>query len=225
MTRFPCSLWFVLSAACVLSATCVLSTKVWAEPPQPQRPSDPPSIEKAPPADDPAEPDSAGTLEIPSILQQPLTPLPQPDADARRRFNEAVQRRIQQALENGDDTPTGDPILDGTLNAIRRQGSVLQDWPADQALFSTPASGASPPGNLQPGGLPAGGLHAGGTTDEAYYHTAEALLRSARLLSRLPGQDATRQQLIQQLRREAVRCLSDESGEPALYGSPPLITP
>lgn len=187
MTRFLCSLWFVLSAANLL-----------AQPPQPERPSDPPSIESAPPATAPAQQEPTGTLVIPPELQQPLPPLPPPDADARRRFDEAVQKRIQQALENGDTTPTGDPILDGTLNAIRRQGSVLQDWPADQALFSTitPATGTPPP---------SGGL------DEAQYTAAEALLRSARLLSQLPGQDATRQQLIQQLRREALRCLAGDA--------------
>ncbi|QEG39022.1 hypothetical protein [Roseimaritima ulvae] len=198
MTRLLCSRWSVLFAASLL-ATSLWAVRGLAEPPQPERPSDPPSIENAmedPPETPPASESSpADLLVIPPELQQPLPPLPPPDADARRRFDEAVQRRIQEALENGDTAATGDPILDGTLNAIRRQGSVLKDWPADQALFSTPAG---PPHNPPAGSQP----------DEAHYHTAEALLRSARLLSQLPGQDATRQQLIHELRREAARCLA-----------------
>ncbi|WP_153558248.1 hypothetical protein [Roseimaritima sediminicola] len=210
----------LLTGGCVWAGGCLWTAAAVAAPPLA---GDPPSIEQAQPAgptapqdletsqelETPQEPE---TSQVPADAPQPAAPpsgLRQPPPQSappslERQRDEAVRRQIQRALEKGETAETGDPILDGAINAIRRQGSVLDKWPAEQALFHQ-----SPEVHRDPPALAADPrADDAQMRDESYYLTAESLLRSARLLSRLPGRDARRDQLINQLRREAQRCLA-----------------
>jgi len=184
-----------------------------ADAPQPLPASDPPSIKANPPGTDTPSPlpataepakrphdPAVEVLQMPPLRLRSLDPDAAPQAEDERP-NQQAEQQIQRALQTGEATETGDPILDETLRVIRKQGSVLRDWPADQAIYS---SDAEPPAGLSPAGVSPAPPSA---ISEAHYKTAESLLRSARLLAELPGNDSQRQQIVAQLRAEAIRCL------------------
>ncbi len=83
---------------------------------------------------------------------------------------------------------TNDPILNDVLNVIRQQGSVLDgsslDLPSGDAAESVES------------------------TDSQRALAAELLLRTSRTLEQIGPVDKTRQQLVKQMRGEAVRLLS-----------------
>lgn len=177
------------------------------------------------PSDDPP------TLRIPeNIGEDP------PPSNGEGRVPEAIRDAIRQ---RGDQRETGDAILDGVLDAIRRRGSVLDGSPLDPRqrdgdplpqpeLRPLPREGS---GN---GFAPPPGRRRGAATRprspidaEGRFLLAEQLLKTARLLALRPDADPARRQLIDDLRAEAARVLaetrpprSDGGPMPAGYGEP-----
>lgn len=115
------------------------------------------------------------------------------EAEAKAQIRKALQGA---GGENEQQKSVRDPLLDDVLQMLRRQGSLLDGTVLDPKLNET-AERAEPAGS-GPSARP---------NRPAAFRTAETLLRSARLLEALPGQDAARQQLIQRMRGEASRCL------------------
>ncbi len=108
----------------------------------------------------------------------PLPPEASPEA----------KERIRRALSGEDgETMTGDPTLDDVLQIIKRRGSIL-----DGSTLADRES-SHPDKNMKT------------TTERA--RVAESLLRSARLLERLPDGGADRADLINSMRSEAANVL------------------
>lgn len=166
----------------------------------------------------------------------------EPD-DALQRGGGAGEK-IREMLEGrGDPRETGDPILDGVLDLLRNRGSVLDGSPLDPRSEESglrplpdaaPMPGAGPApewvpyreGQSHPRSIPRPAptekASAPGAADDASrYLLAEQLLRTARLLAAQPPGDAQRQQLIDDLRNEAARCLAPQPPAPPNYGPVP----
>ena len=127
------------------------------------------------------------TLADPPASDPKSLPLPDlPDLEVQQsqpiRRNPQVEKKIRDAIENGDFQETGDPVLDDLLKFMR-ENSVLRNTSLDPALDSP------------------------GATTSARARAAESLLKSARLLEKIESSDKTRQDLVNQLRSEAVRLL------------------
>lgn len=111
---------------------------------------------------------------------------------------DSIKSQILRSLQEPERTPqSGDPILDGILDAARQRGSILEHFPETTGP------------DLDRGQSQAA---AAADTDDFSAHVAEQLLKSARLLARLPkepdGSPAeSRAELIARLRAEAARCL------------------
>lgn len=130
----------------------------------------------------------------PAIADQPLQVLEPPRFDPTKipPENDAVKVKIRQALENPERAKTtGDVVLDGFMDVIRQQGSLV-----DRRLPEFPEF-----------------LQASEPPSEQHYLLAEQLLMTARLLSHDPSQ-GERRQLIRLLRQEAARCLNTRTISP-----------
>jgi hypothetical protein len=130
-------------------------------------------------------PQADNQLELPDL----------PDSELRTNTREqtpnpATQQRIRQALEGTGATPSGDGMLDDVLQFIERRGSVLdgselESVESELGIANTPVD--APPGRA---------------------HAAESLLKAARRLEKIEPLDKTRRELVNQMRREAVRLLT-----------------
>lgn len=160
----------------------------------PQRPAgDAPSGSTSPAPD----------LDPPSITPPPDQAPPDGRQDAGAKPGDTrIRDKIREALRGGEGgaSATGDAILDDVIGIIRAQGSVLDGTALDEDVEAV-----LPPGATAPGAPPTDAS----TIDvsEQRYRVAESLLRTARLLSRLPDADGQRRSLVRQLRIEATRCL------------------
>ncbi len=141
-------------------------------------------------------------LTVPSV-EGVLPPLPSsPDI-------EAIIRKTLSNPESG--ASTGDPILDGVLEAAGRRGSVVKgsmferfpsaDLNANPGLPGESSSG--PQGIVGPRFSPSREQ-----AEDELCHVAEQLLVTARLLAQLPdGAMGPRRRLVTEMRREAARIL------------------
>lgn len=197
---------------------------------RPERDSQQPEPSADRPPVDP--PDDPPTLRIPENLGSDLPPT----------GDDRIPERIRDALrQRGDHGETGDAILDGVLDAIRSQGSVLDGSPLDARqsvdeprprpeLRPLPQEGfgrgsEEPRRDRRKSGYP--GHDRSRVDAEAHFLLAEQLLKTARLLDALSDSDPARQRLIENLRGEAARILaamrlppSDVGPAPAGYGEP-----
>lgn len=185
------------------------------------------------PADDPP------ALRLPEGLGPELSPT------GDERVPENIRDALQGREEQGE---TGDAILDGVLDAIRRRGSVLDGSPLDPRAVDE-----APPGQPELRPLPREELQRReesfesdlerprgrrrpsasrspihrAVDAEARFRLAEQLLRTARLLASYGENDPARRQLVADLRDEAIRLLAipprprgDGGPAPAVYDEP-----
>lgn len=184
------------------------------------------SPQSEPPADRPlAIPsDDPPTLRIPENLGPDLPPTADDQAPAK----------IRDALrQHGDGDQTGDPILDGVLDAIRSRGSVLDD-----SLLDPRHSDGEPLPRPELRPLPRDGFGNGAEgrlrhrreldsrsheliDAEANFLLAEQLLKTARLLAARSDSDVARRRLIDSLRGEAARVLAETRLPPPEAGPAP----
>lgn len=185
-------------------------------PPPPPLPVPPPVT---PPLTLPTdEADAAGGV------QQVVIPL---SDEVRRRIEAALRRPASD--DQGRPLPpatTGDPILDDVLEVIRRRGSLLDGSALDPQEELAADDLSRPPALLPPIGRRQGsageslsdllgrevagdGLD-GAVNRDAGFEAAEALLRAARKLSALSGDDEGAQRLIAAMRERATMLLLDE---------------
>ena len=157
-------------------------------------------------------------------VQQVVIPL---SDEVRRRIEAALKRPASD--DQGRPLPpatTGDPILDDVLEVIRRRGSLLDGSALDPQEESAADDLSRPPALVPPIGRRQGtageslsdllgrevegaGID-GVVSREAGFEAAEALLRAARKLSALSGDDEGAQRLIAAMRERATMLLLDE---------------
>lgn len=199
-------------------------------------------LERAAPAEDlPLEipADDPPALRIPENLGSE----PPPSGDER------VPENIRDALQGRESqSGTGDAILDGVLDAIRRRGSVLDGSPlepraGDDAPLTQPELRPLPreefnrrdeifeenrerPRGRRRSSAPRSPSRPA-VDAEARFLLAEQLLKTARLLASRDENDPARRKLVADLRDEAVRLLaapprprSDGGPAPAGYDEP-----
>ncbi len=135
-----------------------------------------------PPTESPAGP--RRTLELPDL----------PDGAFRRNpgapnLDPGLQHKIRAAIESGDFAETGDPGLDEVLQILQKQGSVL-----DGSILEPAADEGIPEKRPQSASVKA--------------RAAECLLKAARVLEKIDPADKTRRDLVNQMRRESVRLLT-----------------
>lgn len=142
------------------------------------------------------------TLTVPSV-EGVLPPLPtSPDI-------EAIIRKTLSNPESG--ASTGDPILDGVLEAAGRRGSVVKGSmfervPSEELNANT---GLPPESPARPQGITGHRFpQSPEQAEDELCHVAEQLLVTARLLAQLPGGAiGHRRRLVTEMRREAARLL------------------
>lgn len=134
----------------------------------------------------PAEPpaDQPKTLELPDLPDLKI-----PDRKENPQRDERIQRIIRDSLEQGSAAETGDPVLDDVLQVIKNRPSILQGSSLDPAVDQDSPKPDS--------------------TVSARAHAAECLLRAARVLERIDLADENRRELVNQMRRESVRLLTE----------------
>ncbi len=136
------------------------------------------------------------TLAQPPTKPRKVLELPDlPDDFKRTRIpsnaDPEVQRIIRERLEQGNFEETGNPVIDDILQLMKKVGpSVLKDSSldpaADQHAIKKPANAVS-----------------------AKARAAECLLKAARNLEKIEPLDKTRRDLVNQMRRESVRLLTE----------------
>lgn len=124
------------------------------------------------------------------VTRWPAAQAQPPSEAAAEAEQDRVQESIRRALQGGSEpAPHSEPLLQDVLDLIKQQGSVL-----DGSSLNMPDADAS--------------TTKGATGSEAYYRTAESLLKAARLLNALPKTgDTRREQLVHQMRNEARQCM------------------
>ena len=127
-----------------------------------------------------------------------------------------VIETIRRALNDDPDAQrSDDPILDDVLSVIKQQGSVL-----DGSVLDRPGNGSSLDETVAGESLPDASTLEGcletnhddrsasaRVTSKAL--AAERLLKAARILEQVRPLDSARLELVQQMRRETVRLLSE----------------
>lgn len=139
-----------------------------------------------------------------------------PASPSEEEMNRAKAKIAEFLKNNRQSNParsSGDPILDDVLDVIRRRGSVIEG----SALDAGTAEGQS----LAPGNTAAErrGDYSGpgpSSSSDAAYVAAERLLRAARSLQRLAGQDAGNDELARAMRRQAAKLMIDAISQESL---------
>jgi len=126
------------------------------------------------------------------VFDSPTPPEPTvtPESKAADKIRAALQDRQPP-------TPSGDPILDDVLQIIKQRGSILDGSSLDHGIDSSAEQASRSP-----------------TRDAAgpsviKFRTAEQLLKAARMLEKIDPHDLARQELVEMLRRETVRLMSN----------------
>ena len=109
---------------------------------------------------------------------------------------------------------TGDPILDDVLGIIRRQGSILDGSVLD------PVTADDRHDSVLPDSRRADGANSDSRARDSVYDVAEQLLRVARMLQRLPGRDAERNELARAMRGQATKLMIDGISRESKASSP-----
>lgn len=177
--------------------------------------SDPQPVPVLPPAKMPvrAKPPARKTLVPP-----PEVPLPV-DSISQDAF-EPAQEKIRAALEGeASSGGTGDGVLDDVLGMIRRQGSVLKGSsldPLDDASLEIDGalhadSSTTESQSLDGAQLPASQLQAAPSRSALSRAAlaAEQMLKSARLLENIGSANQDRAELVNRMRAEAVKLLTE----------------
>lgn len=112
------------------------------------------------------------------------------DSDKKSRELEVLKK----AIGGDQDAATNDPILAPLVEMINEGGSVLEGSSLDPRNEEAPS------------------FHASTASKESDQKAlvAESLLRSARLLRRFSGNDDARQKLVIEMRREAVKIMTEQ---------------
>jgi hypothetical protein len=151
-----------------------------------------------------APPDEATPPENPITLPETTSPDEASDLEAPQAL-----RAIQRAMRGETDLRTDDPVLEPLLQLLgdkARRRSPLEKLPSRRELLgreqplTSEAVRQSPRRSkiARPGGNP-----------DPRWRAAESLLKSARLLDRLEPADENRQELVNRMRQQAVRILTD----------------
>ena len=134
-------------------------------------------------------PNASNQIELPDL----------PDAELRANLSESAadpqtQQRILQALKGKRGPESGDGVLDDMLEIIKRNGSVLDgsELESVESELDSNRGLGKPASDSRPNRARA----------------AESLLKTARRLERIEPLDKTRCELVNQMRREAVRLLT-----------------
>lgn len=101
-----------------------------------------------------------------------------------------AEQKIRDALQGRADKPTGDGVLDDVIGLIKKKGSILDGSSLDPNQDSAE--------KVTTAGLISRKAHA-----------AEQLLRASRLLSQFDSNDPSRLELVNQMRAEAVKLLTE----------------
>ena len=156
----------------------------------------------------------------PPALSSPLVVPDTPPADLLPRLQQSenrarVEELMQEALQRDGSRPSsGDQTLDDVLRVLRQRGSILDDSsldPQQQDPRLTPAGPDESPQPLQ-GSLPKTlrRVPSPSVTPQRA-RAAELLLRTSRVLENLGAIDDNRRKLIDELRREAVKVLTEHN--------------
>lgn len=134
-----------------------------------------------------------------------------------------AEQKIRDALRGKSLEPTGDGMLDDVIEIVRRRGSVLDGSVLDGDMLDTSEQSLPNRDSAEPRSSGQNFLHGGGTTARAIRSrrdienraaAAEQLLRAARLLMQTGDADASRRELVAQMRAEAVKLLSQADPVP-----------
>lgn len=233
-----CSSLPVRAAVILLPSLFLFSAAAGSGPSEPLQPIGEPPQQTSPgestsnadqPRELPSAPSDPPTLRIPDVGQPAAPPLGQPPA------GQTARDKILELIEGEEGAEeTGDPVLDGVLDLLRTEGSVLDGSSLDPRLAPQPLpenrrlpESRLPPDRWPPyvdgDGRPQPRERDGreGADDTARYLLAEQLLRTARMLAAEPPLDSQRRRLIEDLRREAIRSLSASPLAPPDYGLEP----
>lgn len=105
----------------------------------------------------------------------------------------SADEQIRRALEGGaSESAPRDGILADVLDLIGERGSVLEGSVLDDNLVD-----------------PSTGKTTFKSSDSVKARTAEQLLKASRMLEDLPSQDRTRIELVNKMRQEAVKLLTE----------------
>lgn len=201
-----------LSAACfLLGMGSMFAQAAWdpARPPASREESDgdaetsKATPEVAPPASEPAASAGEQSPQIPDDLLpaeqsefQLRLPPPRPTTPADPQLLREFDAQLRRVWDDPDaEINTGDPVVDGILRRAR-----------EAARAGTAPSNPTPQPQPSSGGVPATHRPAA----ERAYRAAEQLLRTARLLARLPADAPVatqRQSLVTRMREEAYQIL------------------
>ncbi len=156
-----------------------------------------------------------------------------PDKTADLEAPQAL-RAIKRVMQGETGLQTDDPVLQPVLQLLgqkSRERSSLELLPDRDELLGRdqPQANVPPNESTRPTGIaPTGIARSGGSTDQ-HWRAAEWLLKTSRLIDKLDPEDKNRQQLVNRMRQEAVRILTqtdrsaaDPVAEPA---SPPHSDP
>ncbi len=153
-----------------------------------------------------------------SLPSDPPTIEPIDDPAARSRIADSLKPdsdpQSKGAHGNKKANATGDPILDDVLGIIRQQGSILDGSVLD------PAAADDRHDSVLPNSSRADGVNSESRAQDSVYDVAEQLLRVARLLQRLPGRDAERDELARAMRDQATKLMIDGISRESKASSP-----
>jgi hypothetical protein len=156
--------------------------------------------------------------------------IPTPELNANDDARDAIRESLQQPdvdsndgsagrpLDANEPEPrqSGDPILDDVLEVIRRRGSVLQGSVLDPQNETESVIIGVPSLDSRDAAANKGDA----AEAAAVYHVAEQMLRVARLLEKLPNQDAERAGMIRGMRNQATRLLIQTLSREAIAPTP-----
>ena len=127
--------------------------------------------------------------------------------DARSPEQSEVDK-IRRTLE-GETLSDDGTMLGGVLQEIRRRGSVVDQTVLDQTLLDDVAPEFPPATDANRGLTPPPAEHrAHRSPTEKQFQTAEQLLRTARLLGETSPDDPDTAELVNQMRRTAIKLLA-----------------
>jgi hypothetical protein len=127
-------------------------------------------------------------------LDAPVAPI---DPDVKAKIMQSIAESLRAEPDKAVAPATDDPVLEDVLSIIRNRGSVLQGSALDPSATPDTTSKYSPEDQATGDVAPSA----------AVYVACEQLLRTARQLSKLPAPNASRTNLIREMRREAARML------------------
>lgn len=159
------------------------------------------------------------TTKLPlSLPSDPPTLEPVDNPSARSRIADTLkpdgEPQSNGAHGNKKANATGDPILDDVLGIIRQQGSILDGSVLD------PASADDRHDSVLPKSRRTDGANRDSRARDSVYDVAEQLLRVARMLRRLPGRDAERDELARAMRDQATKLMIDDISRESKASSP-----